>query len=120
VAHEGEEFWAAVTALALRQRFAGGHIEDGERGRSAVVYGIVRHRLDVVEPHQQQRLDAPKCLDLTLFIHAQHHGIIGRVEAEPDDVVHLLLEERVVGEIEVASAVRLHAEQIERRLARWT
>ena len=34
--------------------------------------------------------------------------MIGRME--PDDVTHLLKEERVVGELEVALAVRLHAD----------
>lgn len=39
--------------------------------------------------------------------------MVGRVELEPDDVARLLDEEGAVGGLEVALAVRLHAEQIE-------
>jgi len=28
------------------------------------------------------------CLDLRLFIDAQHQGTVGRIEVEPDDVTH--------------------------------
>lgn len=52
-------------------------------------------------------------VDLTLLVHAQPDGIVGRVEVGPDDVARLLDEEGAVGGLEVALAVRLHAEQIE-------
>ena len=39
--------------------------------------------------------------------------MVRRVEVKPDDVAHLLDEEGIVGELEVALAVRLHAEQVE-------
>ena len=70
------------------------------------------YALDVAEPHGQHGLGTLKGLDLGFFIHAQHHGMVGRVQIQSDDVAHLLDEEGVVGEFEVALAVRLHAEQI--------
>ena len=39
--------------------------------------------------------------------------MIGRIKIQPDDGAHFLDEERVVGELEVAPAVRLHPEQVE-------
>ncbi len=95
-----------LTALALRQHRAGGHIQGGEQGRGAVTHVIEGHPLDITQSHRQYRLGALQRLDLTLLIHAQHDGMVGRVEVELDNVAYLLDEERVVGELELALAVR--------------
>jgi hypothetical protein len=44
--------------------------------------------------------------------------MVRRIEVQTDDVAHLLDEEGVIGEFEVALAMRLHAEQIEPALHR--
>ena len=80
VAQEGEGFLVAVTALALCQHPASGHVQGGEQARGAVAHGIVRHPLDVAQPHGQQWRGALQRLDLTILIHAPHDGMIGRVE----------------------------------------
>ena len=47
-------------------------------------------------------------LDLTLLIHAQHQSSIRRVEVKSHHIAHLLLELRVVGNLELFHPVRLH------------
>lgn len=82
VAQEGEEFLVAVTALALCQHPASGHVQGGAEGRAAVADGIVRHPLDVAQPHGQLRRGEQQRLGLTLLIHAQHDCMIGRLEVK--------------------------------------
>jgi len=50
-------------------------------------------------------------LDLGLLIHAQHHGSLGRVQVEPDDVADLVDELRIFGELPGLLAVRLQPER---------
>src|SRR5690606_130354 len=44
---------------------------------------------------------------------AQDHGVVRRIEVEPNDVAHFFDEERIVGDLEVTLAVRLDTEEIE-------
>ena len=50
--------------------------------------------------HRQTRLGAVKRLDLALLVDAEHHGMRRRTDIEPDDVVQLLGEGGIVGELE--------------------
>ena len=59
--------------------------------------------------HRERRLRARERLHLALLIHAQHDRRLGRVQVQADDVVDLLHEQRVVGELERVGAVRLAA-----------
>ena len=45
--------------------------------------------------HLQSRLRAIQGLNMALFVHAQHQSPIGRVQIQPDDVAHLLNEQRI-------------------------
>ena len=108
---EGEELLVPVAPLALGEHFSGGDVQGGEQGRGAVADVVVGHPLDVAEPHGQHWLGALERLDLGLFVDAQDYGVIGRVQVQPDDVAHFL--DRIVGEFEVALAMRLDAEQVE-------
>lgn len=78
-----------------------------------MAHGIVRHPRDVAQPDKQQPLGPLERLNLTLPIHAQHHGMLGSVEVRPVDVAQVLNEGEVVGGLETALAIWLHAEQIE-------
>jgi hypothetical protein len=49
-------------------------------------------------------------LDLRLLIDAQHHGVFRRIHAQPDDVAHLLDEQRVGRGLESLRPVRLQTE----------
>ena len=43
---------------------------------------------------------------LGLLVEAQHHCSLGRVQVEPDDIDELLLEGRVVGQLEGLDPMR--------------
>src|SRR5512132_3441273 len=58
----------------------------------------------------QQGLGAVQSLDLTLLVHAQHKGVLGWGHVEPDDVAHLLPDERLARELEDLDPVRLQSE----------
>jgi hypothetical protein len=57
----------------------------------------------------QRGLGAVQRLDLALLVHAQHHGLLGRVEVEPDHVDELLLEPWVTRDLEGLHQVGLEA-----------
>jgi hypothetical protein len=56
---------------------------------------------------REHRLGAVESLDLGFLVHAQHKGAIGRVHVEPDDVAHLLDEQRIGRELEALDEVWL-------------
>jgi hypothetical protein len=60
--------------------------------------------------HRERRLGALQGLDLGLLVHAEHDCGLGWVEVEPDHVVELVDEKRVVGELEVINPVGLELE----------
>jgi len=46
-------------------------------------------------------------LDLTLFVHAQHQRLVGRVEIQPHHIANLFHEERIGGKLKAFAAMRL-------------
>jgi hypothetical protein len=70
---------------------------------------VVRAALDQVRLHRQDRRGPVQCLDLRLLIHTQHHGVLGRVQVQADDVDDLGLQHRVGGEPERLAAPGLDA-----------
>jgi len=77
-----------------------------------VVGAFLRH----IGHHRECRLRPAQRLDLDLgfLVDGQHHGSLGRVEVEPDDVVDLVHEHRVVGQLNpsVRCGLRLNPFQI--------
>jgi len=59
---------------------------------------------------RQHKLRPIECLDLTLLVHAQHHGLQRRIHVQPDDVAHLIDEHRIAGELERLLPMQLQAE----------
>jgi hypothetical protein len=59
----------------------------------------------------ERRLGPGQGLDLGFLVDAEHHRGFGRVEVEPDHVVDLLHEHRVVGELESVLTVGLELER---------
>ena len=102
-----------MALLALGDDLSGDDVEGGEQGGGAVTDVIVGYPFDVAQPHRQHRLGAVERLDLGFLVDTEHDGVVGRVEIEADDIAHLLDEEGVVGELEVALAVGLDGEQTE-------
>lgn len=61
---------------------------------------VVRATLHLPARHRQQRLRAVERLDLTLFIDADDHCVLGRTHVQPDDVAHLLDDVGITREFE--------------------
>ena len=77
------------------------HVEGGIERRRAVALVVVRHRRRAALLQRQAGLRAVEGLDLALLIDTQHQRAIRRVHVEPHDIRHLLLEMRVVGDLEL-------------------
>ena len=71
---------------------------------------VVGYTFDIAEAHGQQRLGALQGLNLALFIDAQHHGFVRRIQIQTHDIPHLLHEEGIAGELPVALPMRLETE----------
>jgi hypothetical protein len=95
-AQELEELLVAVARKALADDLPAQHVQRGKQRRGAVALVVVGHRPGAALLHRQRRLRAIKRLDLALFVHTQHHGLLGRVQIQADDVDELVLELLVV------------------------
>ena len=80
-----------------------------QQGRPMTPVGV-RAPCGLTRLHRQQRLREVEGLNLRFLVHAQHQGMVGRIEIEPDDVAHLLDEQRVRRQREGLGAMRLQAE----------
>ena len=67
------------------------------------------HRAGAALLHRQARLSAVKSLDLALLVNREDDGMIGRIDIEPDDILELGRESRIVGELELAHLVGFEA-----------
>jgi hypothetical protein len=55
----------------------------------ALTFVVVGHRVGAAGLHRQVRLGAVERLDLALLVDAEHDGVRGRIDIEPDDVAQL-------------------------------
>ncbi len=78
-----------------------------------MAFVVVRDTFDVAETHRQHRLGTLERLALTLLVHTDDQGVVGRAQIEADDVAQLLDEERIVRQLEAFGAVRLQPEELE-------
>ena len=65
------------------------HIQRREQRRRAVSPVVMGPSFDLARQHRQQRRRAVQRLNLRLLIHAQHHGMRGRIDVEADDIADL-------------------------------
>ncbi len=77
-----------------------GGVERGEQAGRAVAHIIVGAFLGHARHHRECRLRPGQRLHLRLLVHAVDDGRLGRVQIQADDVVDLLHELRVGGELE--------------------
>ena len=103
---EGAKLGRAMAALGLADHVAGLRVERREQARGAVPLVVVSAALHLAGTHRQQRCGAIKRLDLTLLVHAQPQGAVGRVQVEAYDVSYLVDKERIAGELEGLGPVR--------------
>jgi hypothetical protein len=99
----------AVAVLTTGKYLTRCNVQRSKKSSGAVTDVVVSHAFDVSQPHRQQRLSAIKGLYLAFLVDTQHHGLIRRTQVEPHDIPHLLYEEWVCGELEMALTMRLQA-----------
>src|SRR5271155_4112966 len=98
--------WGVLLHAAPEHR-AVQHIEGGEQGGCAVALVVMGHGPALAGLERQARLGAGERLYLRFFVDRQHHGVMGRVHIEADDVLDLFREGGVRGTLEGAQAMRL-------------
>ena len=82
-------------------------VERSEQVGGAVAQIIGGVALGLAGTHRQHGLAAVQRLDLALLVHAQDQRAVGWIEIQPDDVAHLVDEQRVFGEPEAFDPVGL-------------
>ncbi len=87
-----------------------GGVKRSEQTRCPVADVVMGAFLGHAGHHRERRLGPGQSLDLGLLIYTQDHGGFGRIEIQPDDVVDLVDELRIVGQFEPVSAVRFEVE----------
>ena len=102
-----------MPGFALRQDLARGDIQGGKQGGSPVANVVVGHPFEVAKANRQERLRSLERLHLALLIDTEHQGLVRRIEIQTDDVMHLVHEEGIGGQLEGLLPMRLQAEQRE-------
>src|ERR671915_439297 len=92
---EAAELLGPVARRHVGDHLAGGDIERGVEVRRAVAHVVVGVALGHPRHQRQDRRRAIERLDLRLLVDAHDDRGVGRVEIEPDDVAHLVDEQRV-------------------------
>ena len=110
---EVQELLVAMTLSALCDHLTVGDIERSEQCGRSVPDVVVGDAFRVAQPERQDRLRPFQRLDLGLLVDAQHHGVVGGIQVQPDDVAHLVDEGWIGRELEGLRAVRLHTEKPE-------
>ena len=93
-------FLVSVLFHAGSEHAAVGCIHRGKERGGSVAFVVVSQGVATASLERESGLSAIQGLNLTLFIAGEHNGVFGRVEVEANDVLELLLEVLVVGELE--------------------
>lgn len=104
---EADEFLMPMALHVAPDDGAIQHVQSGKERRGAVAFVVVRHGPEPPLLQRQTGLGAVERLDLALLVNREHDGMSGWIDVEPDHVSELLGEPGVVGELELAIAVRL-------------
>ena len=96
-----------MPGMTVANHVAGPDIEGGEQRCRAMARIVVRPALDLPWPHRQERRATIQGLNLTFLVDAQDERARRRMKVEPDDVAHLLDEQRILRERERLGAMRL-------------
>ncbi len=113
---KADELLMPVPLHVLGNDCAVEHIERGKQRGRAVPLVIMGHGSGTALLHRQARLGAVKCLDLGLLVEGQHHRMSRRRDIEAGDIVKLLGESRIVGQLELPPAMRTEAMRFPDRL----
>jgi len=85
------------------------HVERGEERSGAMTLVVMGHGGGAALLERQSGLGPIEGLDLRLLIDAEHDRPVRRIEVEPDDLGDLLLEHRVVRDLEALCQMGLQA-----------
>ena len=99
-----------MASMQLADNPTGSQIQGREQARRAVPLVVMGASLRYSRRQRQQRLGPIQGLNLALLVHAQHHRFGGRIQIQPNDVAHLVDEQRIGGELEGLNPMRLQPE----------
>src|SRR5208337_18610 len=102
---EFAELDGAMAWPALADHRSRGDVQGREKTGGAMAFVIVGAALGLTWQHGKDRLAAAQRLNLALFIHAQHQGVMRRIQIQAYDVPYLIDEQRIVGQLERFAAM---------------
>ena len=89
-----------MAATRLADHRAGLDVQRCKQRRGAVTPTVVGASFGLPGLHRQQWRGAVKGLDLGLLVDAEHHGMVGRIDIQADDVSDLFDQQRVRRSVE--------------------
>ena len=98
--------------VALADDLTGQHVQCSEQGRRAVALVVMCERPTAALLHREPGLGPVQRLNLTLLVHTQHDGFLGRIHVEPHDVRELLHERGIGGQLERLHSMGLEAMRV--------
>ncbi len=101
------EFHRTVAPLALPDNLSRLSLKGSEQGRGAMSQIVMSSPLNLARPHGQQWAGTIQSLNLGFLVNTQDQGPVWRAEIEPNDITHLLNEQRITGELECFRAMLL-------------
>lgn len=104
---EADELLVSVALHVAADHVAIQHAQGGKQRCNATAFVVVGHD---PQPHlleRQARLGAVERLDLALLVHREHDGVGRWIDIQLDHVSQLLGEPGIVGQLELAIAMRL-------------
>lgn len=104
---ELQPFTVSLPRLTLRDHAAIEHVQSRKRCGRAVALVVVGHRCRGALLRRQAGLRAIQCLNLTLFIAAQHQRMLRRTQIQSDDVFELRDEIQIRRHLETLDPMRL-------------
>ena len=108
---EFQKLLMAMPSMTLTDHLPRRDIQRRKQRGGAVANVVVGLLSREAGAHRQQRPRAIQGLDLALFVHRQHDGVIGRTQIKADDVPDFLDKLRVRRQLERVDAMRLQAER---------
>ena len=99
-----------VPTMRLPDHRAGLDVEGREQRRGPVTPVVVGPPFGLSGLHWQQGGRAVQGLNLGLLVDAQHHGVVGWIHIQPDDVPYLVDEQRIGRQLERFAAVGAQSE----------
>jgi len=100
-----------VTAFALAQHFARRGVQRREQRGRPMTDIIMRSAFGISDTQRQQRLRSLQGLNWTLLVHAQHQGVVGRIQVQSHNVANLFDKKGIAGQFEILDPMRLKTER---------